>query len=158
MCLYGSSKTNKFNLQNEIRVSANENLTNIAADLHSIDMDYCCLESITWLQLIFSIMAVKWLSTGSTYVYIRLYDWDCKSKYKEHSTTLTKFGGRTCFIHWVFISYYCHSSWSRRGRRLYPLSKVFVFSALNCQIQNWIILKYGDPSLGQIQPSGCFYA
>ena len=60
------------NLQSEIMASVDENLPNIGTDVNSLDSQ--CLDGITWLKLIYSSRAMKWLSIVARFVYVRLYE------------------------------------------------------------------------------------
>ena len=115
-CLCGNSKENKLNFWSEKMVSADDSLRNIGVDLCSLAMDYCCLDSPTWIKVSYSSGAKNWLLIGSWFTYVRLYEWDCKFIHKEHSFEDELI---TCFIHWVLINYYCVSSWikNRAGRK-----------------------------------------
>ena len=138
ICLYGHPKA----LWTEIMVSVYENLPSIRADLCSLAMDYQCLDSITWLELIYSSRSMKWLSIGARFVLVRLYKWDCKFIYESIVLHVQwpslEAEVVSCLIHWVLISPYYVSSWikSRPGRWLYPLSKGTFFSVWVAKYRN----------------------
>ena len=50
MCLYWNSQENKLLLQSELMAYTDENFQNTEADLHSLAVDYDCLDYIIWLN------------------------------------------------------------------------------------------------------------
>ena len=74
-------------------------------DLHILAMDCHCLNCISWLKLIYSVMAMKWLSIGSRFGYVRPYECDCKFIHEELNTAFTKIGGWCCHIFYTLGSH-----------------------------------------------------